>query len=405
MNRRRLAGWTVCALLLAAGTVLAQNDDFDRGRAALDDRNWKEAVRAFADASRDGRDGADAALYWEAYALAKLEYAARALRVIDKLQQRYPDSRWFDDSEVLHRELEGESAEAMLNEDIKLMALMSLVQSDSDRALPYLKKFLNESHGIDSKEQALFLLMQAGSAEALEIVADMVRNGDNPDLRVSAIHSLGMVDDRAALELLGEVYDETGNHQVKDAILEAFMISGNRAAILSIARSETDEELRRTAITLLGAMGAVEELGTLYESQASRAFRKALLEAFMISGDRERVLAAARDDSDPELRAEAVQFLGIMGGMEELWEMYLRESNLDVKQAIIEGLSVGFGTGAAPVLPIPDDQRPFNHAFIEAQWPRWVVLAGFSVLFLGATLVVQSLKGRPFPFDRLAFRS
>ena len=60
MNKRRLAGWKRCALgfaacglLLAAGTVLAQNADYDRGRAALDDRNWKEAARAFGEASRD----------------------------------------------------------------------------------------------------------------------------------------------------------------------------------------------------------------------------------------------------------------------------------------------------------------------------------------------------------------
>ena len=355
MNKRRLAGWkrwalgfAACGLLLAAGTVLAQNADYERGRAALDNRNWKEAVRAFAEASRDGREDADAALYWEAYALNKLDQTARALTVIDKLQRRYPDSRWFDDAEVLHRELSGESADTLAKEEVKLVALMSLVQSNSDQALPYLKKFLNGPHSIDGKEQALFLLMQTGSGEAMEIVADMVRNGDNPELRVSAIHSLGMVGDPAAHKLLGEVYDETGNREVKEAILEAFMMSGSQAALLSVARSETDEELRADAISLLGSMGAVEELGELYElyeREASREAREALLEAFMIAGDKERVLAAARNESDPELRAEAVEFLGMMGAMEELWEMYGRESNLEVKEAILEGLAISGGGG------------------------------------------------------------
>ena len=55
MNKRRLAGWkrwalgsAACGLLLAVGTVLAENADYERGRAALDNRNWKEAARAFA---------------------------------------------------------------------------------------------------------------------------------------------------------------------------------------------------------------------------------------------------------------------------------------------------------------------------------------------------------------------
>ncbi len=66
---------------------------------------------------------------------------------------------------------------------------------------------------------------------------------------------------------------------------------------------------------------------------------------------------------------------------------------------------VDFNTGRTETTGIPADKRPFDNAFKGEQWPRWTVLAGFSVLFLGATLAVQSLKGRPFPFDRLAFRS
>ena len=56
-------------------------------------------------------------------------------------------------------------------------------------------------------------------------------------------------------------------------------------------------------------------------------------------------------------------------------------------------------------LPMPQDLRPFDHSFKGGQWIRWVVLSGFSVLFRSATLLVQSLKGRPLPFGRFASRS
>ncbi|MFN0148124.1 MAG: ATP-binding cassette domain-containing protein [Dehalococcoidia bacterium] len=46
------------------------------------------------------------------------------------------------------------------------------------------------------------------------------------------------------------------------------------------------------------------------------------------------------------------------------------------------------------LMPIPEDKRPFAAAFRQPLPPKWAVLGGFAVVFLFATLVVQSLKGR-----------
>jgi hypothetical protein len=61
----------------------------------------------------------------------------------------------------------------------------------------------------------------------------------------------------------------------------------------------------------------------------------------MVAGDRSRLLNAATTEKTPELRAEAVQQLGVMGAHEELWSMYQKETAVDVKRRIIQAMFVG----------------------------------------------------------------
>ena len=60
-----------------------------------------------------------------------------------------------------------------------------------------------------------------------------------------------------------------------------------------------------------------------------------------MSGERARVLAAATSETAPELRAEAVQQLGVMGAHEELWQLYQKEASVDVKKRILQAMFVG----------------------------------------------------------------
>ena len=65
--------------------------------------------------------------------------------------------------------------------------------------------------------------------------------------------------------------------------------------------------------------------------------KRRILRAFMVAGEKDRLLKAAQSEQNPELRAEAVQQLGVMGAHEELWQLYQKESSVDVKKRIIRG--------------------------------------------------------------------
>src|SRR6185295_4519060 len=85
------------------------------------------------------------------------------------------------------------SPESATDEDLKLMALQGLMNSDSDRALPLLEKLLHSSQSPKIKERALFVLTQSDSARAKQIVVDIAKGSSNPDLQMKAVHYLGVM--------------------------------------------------------------------------------------------------------------------------------------------------------------------------------------------------------------------
>jgi hypothetical protein len=358
----------VCAALVATVPpgMLAADDTYDQGRAALDRRDWEQAAELFRRSSRGGGPSADAALYWEAYALGKLSRVDRALAVLEELQRGYPDSRWLDDARALSAELRGATEVGGSDDELKVMALMGLVQSDPERALPHLEKFLASGRSPSVKEQALFLLLQTGLPRATEIVVRVAQDPQRePEVRAAAVRSLGIAGGARAPDLLADVYRSSGEVEVKRAVLEAYMVSGNEAGLGAVAESETNAALRMHAIQQLGAMGATAELEELFEKERSPEVRRTMLQAFMIAGHQAPVVRAARDATSPELRDEAIDLLGVMGGTSELWEIYDAEKSTEVRQRILRAQAVGSGGDRLVSIARSDPDPTLRAAAIE----------------------------------------
>src|SRR5579863_10437682 len=125
----------------AAAERAADSALYQKGQSAIDARHWDEAVEAFGQVAAEKGARADGALYWKAYALNKLGRREQALTTIAHLRTAYPNSRWQDDAKALELEMRQASGQkvnpdAEPDEDLKLMALNGLMNSDPDRALP-----------------------------------------------------------------------------------------------------------------------------------------------------------------------------------------------------------------------------------------------------------------------------
>ena len=81
------------------------------------------------------------------------------------MQKSYPSSRWLDDAKALQVEVHQQrgtpvSPESATDEDLKLLALNSLMNTDPERSIPMLEKLLKSSNSPKLKERALFVLAQ-----------------------------------------------------------------------------------------------------------------------------------------------------------------------------------------------------------------------------------------------------
>ncbi len=319
---------------------------YQRAMKLLEERQWEKAVESFGEIARKGAARADASLYWKAYSHNKRGQREEALATIQELYKSYASSRWLNDAKALEvevRQAAGQpiSPESEADEDLKLIAINSLIHSDPERAVPLLEKIIQGNQPPKLKERALFVLNQSGTARAREVVIGVARGGSNPDLQMKALQYLGVMGGRESRQALADIYSAATDIAVKRAILHSFMASGERDRLIAIAREEKTPELRRDAIRLLGAMGASTELWQMYGAESSADVKQQILEAMFLAGNAEKLTEAARTEKDTKLRREAVRRLGVMGARrtgDALVSIYASESDTTVRREVLRGL-------------------------------------------------------------------
>jgi hypothetical protein len=325
------------------------DDRYEAGQDALEEGEWARAADRFRQVAAAGQGRVDAAMYWLAYAQAKLAQNADALATLSDLSRTFPSSRWLSDARALEMELRRSAGqpvrpEAEADEELKLLAIQSLQHSDPAQAVPMLQKLLQGTQSPRLKERALFVLAQSSSPDARKAMTDIARGiGSNPDLQRKAIQYLGVAASPENRQLLADVYQSSTDVDVKRQVLRAYMVSGDRARVLAAATGEKAPELRQEAVRQLGVMGAREELWQLYQKETDTAVKRQVLQALFVSGDATRLIELANTETDPDLRRTAIRQLGIMGASrtgEALTGLYQKEKDPALKRSIIQALFV-----------------------------------------------------------------
>jgi HEAT repeat protein len=321
---------------------------YDDGREALDDDRYDAAESKFGELATMNGPQTDAALYWKAYAQNKRGKRDAALASIADLDRRFPQSRWVKDAKALEvevRQSSGQPAhpEKQADDDLRLLAIQGLMNSDPERALPLLEKVLQGSGSPKEKDRALFVIAQSGSPKAQEILLRVARGQSNPELQRKAIQSVGLYGGDESRKALADVYRSAQDASVKRAILQSYMLSGSRELLFSVAKTEKDDDLRREAIRQLGLVHAPSELGQLYQSESSRENKEAILQAYFLSGDATKLIEIAQSDKDPELRRAAIRNLGLIGSPQAgdaLKQIYDHDTNRDNREQVLNALFI-----------------------------------------------------------------
>jgi HEAT repeat protein len=336
--------------LLADNAAAQTREDtlYSEGTRAINDAHWAQAEQIFSNLASQHGTRAEAALYWEAYAENKQGNAGRALEICAELKHTYPQGNWAKECSALEIEIHGKSDDPMppqgeQDEELKLLALNSLMQQDEARALPIIQQILNSDKSEKLKDRALFVLAQDQSPQAQALLGQVASGERNPALQRRAIQMLAVGRGKQAADTLANIYRQSKNEEVKNAILHTYLIIGTPDPLVEAARHESDPELVRTAVHTLGAMGATSQLLSLYHDSSNPEIKAEVINGLIPAGQKgaEALGSIAGSEQDPELRRKAIRNLGIAGGMSAapaLVATYKKNPDVETKKAVAQAL-------------------------------------------------------------------
>jgi HEAT repeat protein len=224
-----------------------------------------------------------------------------------------------------------------VSEELKIAAVEALIAAPADKALPLVTKVLEGNHSNEVKERALFVLSQIDRPEAQSTLLKVARENQN-DLGLEAVRMIGISGNEESLASLASIY-ENGNSEAREAVLEAYMIAGDKQSVFNIALTAEGDDFDE-AIEMLSVMGARDELREL---RGKMGVSEALIQAYAISGDFESLRELALDGSDVELQTQAIEAMGIVGGEQvdsTLVEIYRSATSEGVREAALHGMLI-----------------------------------------------------------------
>ncbi|WP_260791751.1 FecR domain-containing protein [Occallatibacter riparius] len=163
--------------LLASGSISGAFDETNMpatapdskeyavGKQAIHDGRWADAVTIFGKIADAGGPHADSAFYWKAYALNKSGKADEAIGTCGLLRDVFRKSGWIEDCDALQIEIDSSrgkpiQAKAEQSDELKLLALASLMRSDPEKATAQIKEIVGGDASEKLKEGAVFILGQ-----------------------------------------------------------------------------------------------------------------------------------------------------------------------------------------------------------------------------------------------------
>ncbi len=280
----------------------AQGEElYAQGNRAMNEQRWSDAVTAFDRAANAKGKHEDASLYWKAYSLNKLGRKDEARATCEVLRKEQPSSTWNKECVVLRAgavtdtttlialskldALQGvdwpkfkvavdpgdfqafsevygggkgvyirKSDRATTEDDIKILALNSLMQQDSAKALPLLREFLKSDKPVELRRQALFVLSRSKDPQAQTILTEVATNKSNPEMQRAAIQILSLNRGKDAGPTLVEVYRGATDAAVKRACINGLFLAHDAPRMVDLARGEKDLNLKRDIVSQLSLM-------------------------------------------------------------------------------------------------------------------------------------------------------
>lgn len=363
-------------------TPADQAVQYEQARRALNAAEYTRAIDLFRAyrASDTGARYAAESLYWEAFALSRLDssrYLKEALAALEVQMARYPNASTTNDAKALLARVRGELAnrgdsesaewvyreaaerdreadreperyrrqERSQSDETKLMALNALMQMDSDKAVPILRKVIrNQDNNPELRAHALFILTQQDDDGAADLMLEVARNDPDPEVREQAVFWLSQNDAPETVSVLRSILSNPADERLHEhAVFALSQMSDPAAATIlrEYAGSESaDPDVRANAVFWLAQQGSSDDaafLRDLFTRSRDDQTREAIL--FGLSqmggqGNGEWLMDIAMDTSeDTEMRTQALFMASQAGSVSatDVVGVYDRAEDRDLK--------------------------------------------------------------------------
>jgi HEAT repeat protein len=169
---------------------------------------------------------------------------------------------------------------------------------------------------------------------------------EDEDLKLYALSGLMNHNPQKALPLVQQYLK--GKHSLQDKEKALFLLTQSelpqaRQSLLQIVRGSEHPELRAQAIRYVGDVAEDDrsllgELDGIYSSTQDRRVRAAVIEAYGIAEHKAGLLAVVRSEKDPGLRHQAIDMLSGAEAVAELKSLLQSESDTETRRALIRAL-------------------------------------------------------------------
>jgi HEAT repeat protein len=322
--------------------------DYNAGKDLLSRRQYDQAIARFDRVVAQKGANVDGALYWKAYAQYKLGKSEDSLATIALLRKDHAQSRYLQDAKALEADARRTAGKPVNPADIdddelKLLAISGIQNTDPERAVPLLEGVLNSTNSLRVKRRALYILAQSNQPKAYQILLGYAKGGGNPDLQLEAISYLTANRNKltTSADLMG-IYQSTQDTDVKLAIIGALRSSGNQMALQSIVtNTSAPVTVRTSALNGLASILSPQDLWTLYEKESNKDLKMRMISAFGSMQAVDQLTRIVKSEKDPEVRSRALRTLGNMKSEKTgqmLIDLYGSEQDVNAKKSIISSL-------------------------------------------------------------------
>jgi HEAT repeat protein len=211
------------------------------------------------------------------------------------------------------REILGRIARGQTNPDLQRKAVEYLGLFGGSEARKTLAEVYASSSDASVKHAILRSYMIGGDHERLFAAA---KSEKDESLRREAIRQLGLVHGTSELE---QLYQAETSTDLRRDILQAFFLAGDSGRLVKAAQGEKDADLRRAAVRNLGLIHSEDSskaLQEIYTKETDHALKAEVLNAFFLQGNAKALVSIARSEKDPELKKIAVSKLSLMHSKE-----------------------------------------------------------------------------------------